>query len=167
MKLPEKVTLKDNTFYKKEIEESWMETLEDSHARAMKIAKYMSQKVSDLAIEDGVVKDGHNRICYILCSHGMNIEQMGNMLDVTDTADKFFPTPMKPDVTKANQGDDVRMVDAVKHMDWKDSGDIRYCCFNNFAVKVEPFTGDLSDYRVLEVKSNNVLNENDRVKSKV
>ena len=46
-------------------------------------------------------------------------------------------------------------------MDWTPK-DIRYMCMNLFAIKNGKESDKLEDFRILEVKSNNIMHEMDR-----
>jgi hypothetical protein len=54
------------------------------------------------------------------------------------------------------------LFDSVKEMDWT-SDAIRYMCMNLFAVK-NGKDDKLDDFRILEVKSNNIIKEMERRK---
>jgi len=54
------------------------------------------------------------------------------------------------------------LFDSVKEMDWTSEA-IKYMCMNMFAVKYNK--DEFEDYRILEIKSNNIIKEMERRKN--
>ena len=78
--LSEKITYTDSKYYREEIGTRWLESLEDSHERAMMISKYQAERMKQYHADGDIGKD--KKILYLVCSHGMMIEQQGNMIDM-------------------------------------------------------------------------------------
>ena len=69
----------DKGFYKDDIYKRWPEKLSDSHERALLLKDHMSAKMNEFKKNGEISKN--KKICYLVISHGMMVEQMGNMLD--------------------------------------------------------------------------------------
>ena len=85
------VKFTDKGFYKKEIYKRWPEKLSDSHERALLLSEHFSERMNEFKKNRDISKN--KKICYLVVSHGMMVEQMGNMLDQVNKKDSKFVMP--------------------------------------------------------------------------
>ena len=77
--LSDKITFKDNGFWKKELLTRWPEKLEGVHERAMLTADHFAKRMDEFK-RNGDLDNG-KKVCYLVFSHGMMVLQFGNMID--------------------------------------------------------------------------------------
>lgn len=77
--LSKDITFTDSKYYREEIGTRWLESLEDAQERAMMIARHQAERMKQFHADGDISKD--KKVCYLVVSHGMMVEQLGNMID--------------------------------------------------------------------------------------
>ena len=84
--LSDKITFKDNGFWKDELLARWPEKLDGVHERAMLTADYFAKRMDEFR-RNGDLDNGRT-VCFLLISHGMMVLQYGNMIDKLNAKDE-------------------------------------------------------------------------------
>ena len=112
----------DNELNKPLVIDKWPEDLQASHSRAM----WLQDNFCNVLKEN----EGQ-KICYLVISHGMLVEQMSNIWKKDDEIADSFSIPTK-DATQAKKDE---VLESIKDMDWSGLPKIGYCCINSFTSK--------------------------------
>ena len=96
-------------------------------------------------------------ICYLMISHGMMVEQIGNLLDNSQNLDFSseatecrFPRPDN----EINKADKEVLLDKIKGMDWTGIPKINYMCMNSYVIKTDQEGKEFTDFKVIHKLSN-------------
>jgi len=150
--LSKRLNIIDNGLNKEMVVDRWPENLGASHERAMWIQEYMSKKINEYREEDP-----SKVVALLLVSHGMMVEQLGNLHEKGMDSKGEFRMLTPENLGDYSEEEKQKIVKSVQHLDWSGVPAIHYCCLNSFTAKSNPETGKIEDFEIQELKSNSVV----------